>query len=149
VANILFAFFTGTRPYAECGRLFVHCDDTEFIHDCPGGSLSGGSRFTARLAGYLSPDLSQPLGAFIVFVSLTALAVLLLSNRLRRKLRLFVTSHFKRPVYDYRRVWMDLNKRTTSLVGAAELSTAVCRMVSDSLEILSVNVWLVDESQRS
>ena len=102
----------------------------------------------ARVAQSISPELSLPLGAFIVFVSLTALAVLLLSNRMSRKLRLFVTSHFKRPAYDYRRVWMDLTKRTTSLVGAAELSTAVCRMLSDSLEILSVNVWLVDESQR-
>jgi len=102
----------------------------------------------ARVARSFSPELSLPLGAFIVFVSLTALAVLLLSNRISRKLRLFVTSHFKRPSYDYRRVWMDLTKRTTSLVGAAELSSAICRMVSDSLEILSVNVWLVDESQR-
>src|SRR5262249_7219407 len=45
----------------------------------------------ARLARTLSPTGSLPLDAFTVFVFLTALAALLLSNRFRRKLRLFVS----------------------------------------------------------
>src|SRR6266571_4723613 len=89
----------------------------------------------ARFARYFVPTQSLPLGAFIVFLSLTALAVLLLSNRLRRRLRLFVTRHFSRPRYDYRSVWMKLTQRTTSLVDANELSGAVSKMVSESLEI--------------
>jgi len=101
----------------------------------------------ARIARYFSPSDSLPFDAFVVFISLTVLGVLLLSNRLRRKLRLFVGRHFRRPVYDYRSVWMDLTKRTTSLVDVHELSTAVSRMASDSLEILSVSVWLLDETQ--
>jgi putative PEP-CTERM system histidine kinase len=99
----------------------------------------------ARFARYLVPSRSLPLDAFIVFLSLTALAILLLSNRLRRTLRLFVSRNFKRPVHDYRTLWMELTQRTTSLVDVNELSTAISRMVSESLEILSVNVWLVDE----
>ncbi len=102
----------------------------------------------ARQARYLSSSQSLPFDAFIIFIALTALAVVLLSDRLRRKLRLFVTRHFKRPEYDYRSVWMELTQRTTSLVDAHQLSAAVCRMVSESLDILSVSVWLVDESQR-
>jgi hypothetical protein len=54
---------------------------------------------------------SLSLDAFIVFVSLMGLAVLLLSNRLRRQIRQFVTRHFGRPIYDYRSVWMNLTKR--------------------------------------
>jgi putative PEP-CTERM system histidine kinase len=102
----------------------------------------------ARLAGWVSPNGSLPLDAFLVFISLTALAVLLLSNRLRRTLRLFVSRHFRRPAYDYRDVWMELTHRTRSLVDVGDLSTAVCRLVSERLEVLSVTVWLVDESQR-
>jgi putative PEP-CTERM system histidine kinase len=102
----------------------------------------------AHLTRYFPANQSLPLDAFIVSLSLTALAVLLLSNRLRRKLRLFVSRHFSRPIYDYRNVWMELTQRTTSLVDANELSTAVSRMVSESLEILSVSVWLVDDSGR-
>src|SRR5262245_51943702 len=70
----------------------------------------------ARAARYFSRSDSLPLDAFIIFISLTALAVLLLSDRLRRRLRLFVSRHFQRPVYDYRGVWMELTQRTTSLV---------------------------------
>src|SRR5262249_2638952 len=40
----------------------------------------------ARFARYLVPSQSLPLDAFIVFLSLTVLAVLLLSDRLRRQL---------------------------------------------------------------
>jgi hypothetical protein len=76
------------------------------------------------------------------------LAVLLLSNRLRRQLRQFVTRHFGRPVYDYRSVWMDLTKRTTSMMDIHEMSGAISKLVSESLEILSVNVWLLDETRQ-
>ncbi len=102
----------------------------------------------ARLTRYASPDSSLPLDAFIIFIALVALAILLLSNRLRRKVRLFVSRHFRRPMYDYRNVWMELTQRTRSIVDVSDLCAAVSRMVSDSLEILSVSVWLIDESQR-
>jgi putative PEP-CTERM system histidine kinase len=96
------------------------------------------------LASYLPASLSD--GTFIVFVALMGLAILLLSNRLRRQLRKFVTRHFRRPTYDYQSLWMDLAQRTTSLMDIHELSGAISKMVSESLEVLSVNVWLVDET---
>ena len=73
----------------------------------------------AHVATYFSRNDSLPFDAFVIFISLTALAVLLLSDRLRRKLRLFVSRHFQRPIYDYRNVWMELTQRTTSLVDVA------------------------------
>jgi putative PEP-CTERM system histidine kinase len=102
----------------------------------------------ANLVRYFSPSRSLPLDAFLVFLSLTALGILLLSNRLRRKLRMFVSQHFRRPMYDYRTVWMESTQRTTSILDERELSAAVSKLVSESLEILSVSVWLADESQR-
>lgn len=102
----------------------------------------------ARVARYFSPSDSLPLDGFVVFVALTVLAVLLLSNRLRRKLRLFVSKHFRRPVYDYRQVWMELTQRTASLVDVNELGAVASRIVSDSLEILSVSVWVIDDNRR-
>jgi putative PEP-CTERM system histidine kinase len=41
---------------------------------------------------------------------------------------------------------MNLAQRTTSLMDIHELSGAISKMVSESLEVLSVNVWLVDET---
>jgi len=100
----------------------------------------------AHLTRSFASAQSLPLDAFIVFLSLTILAVFLLSNRLRRKLRLFVGRHFRRPIHDYRNVWMELTQRSTSLLDMYELSTAVSRTVSESLETLSVSVWLADEN---
>jgi putative PEP-CTERM system histidine kinase len=102
----------------------------------------------ARFARYFSISQSLPLDALIVFIALTALAVLLLSNRLRRQLLLFVTRHFKRPAYDYRNVWMEVTQRTTSLLDVHELSSAVSKIVSESLQVLSVSVWLPDETKQ-
>src|SRR5205809_586107 len=102
----------------------------------------------ARAVRYFYPSESLQLDAFLIFISLAALAVLLLSNRLRRPLRLFVSRHFQRPVNDYQKVWMELIERTASIVDVHELSTVACRIVSKSLEFLPVTVWLVDESQR-
>ena len=97
---------------------------------------------------YFNPNRSLPLDAFAVFLSLTVLGVLLLSNRLRRRLRVFVSENFRRPIYDYRAVWMKSTQRTASIVNAGELSSAVSKLVSESLEVLSVSVWVADESQR-
>jgi len=102
----------------------------------------------ANLVRHFSPSRSLPLDAFLVFLSLTALGILLLSNRLRRQLRMFVSAHFRRPLYDYRATWMESTQRTTSVLDEKELSAAVSKLVSESLEILSVSVWLTDESQR-
>jgi putative PEP-CTERM system histidine kinase len=102
----------------------------------------------ARLARSISPLGSLQFDTFFVFVALVAFAVLLLSNRLRRQLRLFVSRHFRRPVFDYRDIWMELTERTKSLVDIRDLASAMCRLISQKLEILSVSVWIADEAQR-
>jgi len=102
----------------------------------------------ARLARYFQAQPSLSFDTFVVFFSLTILAVILLSNRLRRQLLLFVTRHFKRPAYDYRHLWMKLSERTTSLMDVQELSAAIAKIVSESIGILSVNVWSLDETQQ-
>jgi putative PEP-CTERM system histidine kinase len=102
----------------------------------------------AQLTRFYLPIESLSVDTFLVFLALMGLAVLLLSNRLRRHIRKFVTRHFRRPTYDYQSVWMDLTQRITSLMDIHELCGAISKMVSESLEILSVNVWLVDETNQ-
>jgi putative PEP-CTERM system histidine kinase len=99
------------------------------------------------LARSLNLDWSLPLDAFLIFAALTSLAILLLSDRLRQRLKRFIGRHFNRPRYDYRKEWMELTERTTSLVDAHELCSAVAKMISETLDTLSVNIWLKDSSQ--
>ena len=85
---------------------------------------------------------------FLVFVALIGMAVILLSDRLRMKRKRFISRHFKRPQYDYQKIWEGFTTRTTSVTKTRDLCNVIVRMVSETLEILSVSIWLVDEKQQ-
>ena len=91
--------------------------------------------------------LAFPLKAFFVLVSLVALTVLLLSERVRQQTRRFVSRHFLRPRYDYRSLWATFGGRITSLMERTELCREVAKLVSETFHVLSVGIWLVDEVQ--
>ena len=84
---------------------------------------------------------------FLIFITIIALAAFLLSDRLRTKRKRFISRHFKRPQYDYQKIWGDFTERTASVTKTDELCSIIVKMVSDTLQILSVSIWLVDEKQ--
>jgi signal transduction histidine kinase len=95
----------------------------------------------AKLVQAWDPGRALSLDAFLVFVALCALAILLMSDRLRRRLNQFVTLHLKRPRYDYRQVWADFNSRTSSLRDEKELCRSIVEMLSKTLGVLNVSLW--------
>ena len=84
---------------------------------------------------------------FLIFAAVIGIASVLLSDRLRLKRKRFISRHFKRPQYEYQMIWEDFTKRTTSVTHTGELCNIIVMMVSETLEILSVSIWLVDEKQ--
>lgn len=88
-----------------------------------------------------------PLKTFMLFAAIIGLSVLAISDRVRQSMRSFISRHFGRSMYDCRKVWTDFTNRTTSITNASALSQAVASMVSETFEILSVTIWLVDEQQ--
>ncbi|MDP1990495.1 MAG: ATP-binding protein, partial [Syntrophales bacterium] len=84
---------------------------------------------------------------FLIFSAIMWIAVILLSDRLRMKRKRFISRHFKRPLYDYQKIWEGFTTRTTSVTKTKDLCSIIVRMVSETLEILSVSIWLVDEKQ--
>ena len=87
------------------------------------------------------------LAIFLTFVVIIGLATFLLSDRLRTKRKRFISRHLKRPQYDYQKIWEDFTQRTASVTKTNELCNIIVKMVSDTLGILSVSIWLVDEKQ--
>jgi len=96
---------------------------------------------------FFDPDNPLPVLSLLVMAALAGLGMLLLSDRLQEKLKRFVTRHFKRPLYDYRRVWMELTEKTSSLMTTDDLCTEVAKILSRTFGILSVNIWLCDEAE--
>lgn len=89
-----------------------------------------------------------PTAIFFVFLATMGMAAILLSDRLRMKRKRFISHHFRRPQYDYRKIWEGFTARTTSVTQTGSLCNIIVRMISDTLEILSVSIWLVDEKQQ-
>ncbi len=85
--------------------------------------------------------------AFLVLVGIAALAVLLLSERLRHRIGSFVSHHFQRPQHDFRKVWTQLTQQTSSVREPGGLGIAAARLISDTFRVLSVTIWLVDEQK--
>ena len=86
-----------------------------------------------------------PAGMFMVLLGVIGVTVLMLSDRVRQQIKRFVTHHFNRPQYDYRRVWALFSERTGSLTEPGEYCRAVVKVIADTFEVLSVTLWLVDE----
>ncbi len=82
---------------------------------------------------------------FLVFLAVIGMAVILLSDRLRMRRKRFISRHFHRPLYDYQKIWEGFTTRTTSVTQTGDLCNIIVRMVSETLEILSVCIWLADE----
>ncbi|MGD0237806.1 MAG: XrtA/PEP-CTERM system histidine kinase PrsK [Syntrophorhabdales bacterium] len=86
-----------------------------------------------------------PLLAFFLFVAIVGLSVLFMSDRLRLQRKRFISRHFKRPIYDYQRVWSEFTQKTAALAQTREFCSTLARIVSETLEALSVTIWLFDE----
>ena len=92
---------------------------------------------------------SLPLTAFVLFAAMMGLGALLLSDKVRIRRKRLVSELFKRPLYDYREVWSGFTEKTTSVASIRELAESVVKMVAETLEALSVSLWVVDEQRNS
>ncbi len=86
---------------------------------------------------------------FVMLLAVMGITAILLSDRLRIMRKRFISRHFKRPQYDYQKIWEDFTERTASVTQMWKLCNVIVKIVSETLEILSVSIWLVDEKQES
>jgi putative PEP-CTERM system histidine kinase len=86
-----------------------------------------------------------PIAAFVVLVGVAILAVLLLSDRARQSLQLFISRHFKRPQHDFRQIWARFTRSLSAALDETALGTVTVRLISETFRALSVSTWLFDE----
>src|SRR5438105_3021798 len=114
--------------------------------------LVGGYLFVigvlAQIVAYYGGASSFQFQAFLVLVAIALLAVLLLLEKIRQRIRQFVSRHFRRPQYDFRSVWTKFTRSTSSAVDDPTLCTASAELISETFNVLSVGVWLFDDEKR-
>jgi putative PEP-CTERM system histidine kinase len=72
----------------------------------------------------------------------------LLSDRVKQAARRFISRHFKRPLYDSRKIWSLFTEKTARATDPATLCGATTKLISDTFNILSATIWLADETER-
>jgi putative PEP-CTERM system histidine kinase len=86
-----------------------------------------------------------PIAAFVVLFGVAILAVMLLSDRARQSLQLFISRHFKRPQHDFRQIWARFTGSLSAALDETTLGTIAARLISETFGALSVSTWLFDE----
>ena len=86
---------------------------------------------------------------FYIFLVLLGLAMVLLSDRLRLKIKLLVSRHFKRSPHDYRKIWLSFTQQTFSILDPKTLCVALVRLIAQTFDALSVTIWLFADDQET
>jgi putative PEP-CTERM system histidine kinase len=85
------------------------------------------------------------LQGLVVVLGLGGLSVLLLSDRFRQRVRAFVGRHFSKAQHDSVQIWTLFSRQLAMVHDQAALCTASAKLISETFEVLSVSVWLLDE----
>ena len=88
---------------------------------------------------------SFQLTVLVILLGMAGLGVLLLSDRLRQRIRGFTGLHFTRSQHDSVRIWTEFSLRLANVKDQASLCTVSARLVAETFEVLSVTTWLLDE----
>jgi putative PEP-CTERM system histidine kinase len=101
----------------------------------------------AKIVQWMGPDENFAFKSLLMMMALVGLAVLLLSDRLRQGVQRLVSRHLRRPVHDYRAIWSLFAERTGALLKREDLCREVARLLSETFNVLSVTVFLVDDQK--
>jgi putative PEP-CTERM system histidine kinase len=100
----------------------------------------------AKLSFWYGNSHRLPLKAFFILLALVGFFILFLSDRLKKNLKRTVSRHLKRPLYDYQKEWANFTHRTASVLGIRELSDVGVKIISKTFDVLSVTIWILNES---
>jgi putative PEP-CTERM system histidine kinase len=104
--------------------------------------------FAVGVLGWLLNYLQIPEKAFwgslIIFVSALFLALVLLSERVRWRVKRFVGLHLYRSKYDYREQWGAFTRRMASLVTVHEIGPQLLQTISETVGSTRAALYLAD-----
>lgn len=97
----------------------------------------------AQVVAMLGGIASFQAQALVVLLGLVGLTVLLLSDRFRTGLQRFVSRHFQRAEHDFRKIWTEFTRRTSSVLDDITLGMNASEVISENFHVLGVTVFRV------
>jgi putative PEP-CTERM system histidine kinase len=114
--------------------------------------IAGGYLFVvgvlAQLVRRFGGAESFQLQVLFVLLGMAGLATLLLSDRLRQRVQRFVGRHFRQAQHDSVRIWSAFSQRLASVRNQPDLCLTSARLLSETFDVLSVSVWLLDDQKQ-
>jgi putative PEP-CTERM system histidine kinase len=101
----------------------------------------------AKWAAALGGGIQLP--ALIMLSGGASLAILLMSDRLRQKLRSFVERNFRRPHHDSRGLWSAFTALLSGASDQRSYAASAANLLAGPFQVLSVTVWIHDEGADS
>lgn len=147
VAGVLIAISLVRAPLLS---LDIYLSHTVLTNSCTAliaGAYLLAVGLLATVSNRVGGSQMLPLGAFATFLALLGLATVLLSERLRHRIKRFVSRHFRRPRYDYGKQWLTFTGETTSLLDLKALTARVAKIVSETFGVPAVNIWMWEEAE--
>jgi signal transduction histidine kinase len=89
-----------------------------------------------------------PAQALVLLLGLVGITVLLLSERVRSGGRRLVSRHLRRGEHDFREIWAEFTRRTTSVLDARQLGVNAAEMLAATFHVLGVTVCRVGAGGR-
>ena len=93
---------------------------------------------------YLNISDAKPIFYALILISCLALAVVFLSEKLRRKLKVTLHKNFYQSKYDYKEQWQNFASRVTSGITLAEIQTAILDLFCEPLACKGAAFYLYD-----
>jgi putative PEP-CTERM system histidine kinase len=87
------------------------------------------------------------LQAMVVLLGMAGLAVLLLSDRTRQWINSLVVRHFRKAQHDSVRIWTHTSQRLATVTDEAGLCSVSAKLISETFDVLSVTIWLLDNEK--
>ena len=95
----------------------------------------------AQWVALLGGIANFPAQALVLLLGGVGVAVMLLSERFRLALRRCISHHFQRPEHDFRKIWTEFTRRTSSVLDAATLGKNAGEVVAENFHVLGVTVF--------
>ena len=103
---------------------------------------------TARLFNAHHDHRALVVWSLVLIGGLAIAELLMLSERVHLFVRHYLARHWRRPMHDYREVWLAFNEHTSKATSTGALARAVSGLLSRTFAALSVSIWLDDEGKQ-
>jgi putative PEP-CTERM system histidine kinase len=99
----------------------------------------------AKVIAMLGGGKNFALQMLALLVALVLLGLLILSDRVRLRVKRFVSQHLRRPVYDVQKIWLRFSGATAGHMKEDDLCRVTVNWVAETFDVLSVTLWLVPQ----